>query len=425
MMPRVLILPSWYGLDEGDLQGVLFEEQARALAERGAKVGIVYPHMFKLTEWRAWLAARRASGAARQSGAEPERMEGTGRVRSAVPVLRSVGMSWFPMFPRLNRWILVRRGMHLFRKYVDAHGMPDVVHVQAMYRAGAVALAVKRRYGVPYVITEHHSMYALRGLRRVDVRHYARVAAGAAARMAVSPALCRQLESVLGGAGGWGGSASAAAWMPIPNSVSERFLKHPLEEGGGGFEFLCVSHLQEKKGVDVLIRAFARAFGGRVEGADSAEEADRAEEEKTMLTIAGDGPLRGRLEGLAAELGVAERIRFVGRISREGVVRAMAACQAYVLPSTYETFGMVVVEALAMGRPVVATACGGPEWIVGPGEGVLVPVGDVEAMAGALVAMRRGAAMFDAHALRAGCRARFSDDVVAARLFSIYREVTR
>ncbi len=451
----MLILPSWYPLEEGDVEGVLFEEQARALAERGVRVGVVYAHLFRLTRWRAWLAARLAgrrrlvrgaasgsgagSGAASGSGAGSEAASGSGAESGAAfPVVRSEGMSWLPMFPGLNRWILVRRGMHLFKKYVAAYGMPDVIHVQAMYRAGAVALALRRRYGVPYVITEHHSMYALGKLSAGTVRHYARVAAGAAARLAVSPSLCERLEELLGGAGGGDGSGAAdrrdgsgaaRGWFPIPNSVSARFLEYPLageagaekgraepgaagQKGREGFEFLSVTHLQENKGVDVLVRAFARAF---------ADEADDVAGVAATLTIAGDGPLGGRLEALARELGVAERIRFVGRLTREEVVRAMAACQVYVLPSAYETFGMVVVEALALGRPVVATACGGPEWILQPEEGVLVPVGDVAAMAEAMAQMRRDVARYDAHALRAGCRARFSDDVVAARLMEVYR----
>ncbi len=417
-MPHVLILPSWYPLDDGDagatggagsVEGVLFREQAEALAERGVCVGIVYAHVYKLTAWRRrvarlWRGSRRRTGSAAEGGAA-----------APIPTVRSEGMSWLPMFPRLNRWILVQRGLHLFKIYVDAHGMPDVLHVQAMYRAGHLARAIKRRYGVPYVITEHHSMYALGRLGAADRRAYGRVAAGAAARLAVSPALCARLEALFGGAGESMGERTGGGWAPIANSVSARFLEYPLEEeepGAGAFEFLSVSHLQENKGVEVLVEAFARAFPGE----------DGPGGEAPVLTIAGDGPLRARLERQAAASGAGERIRFVGRLSREEVARAMAACQAYVLPSRYETFGMVVVEALALGRPVVATACGGPEWILRPEEGVLVPVGDAEAMATALVAMRREAARYDAHALRAGCRARFSDDVVAARLLEIYRE---
>lgn len=103
------------------------------------------------------------------------------------------------------------------------------------------------------------------------------------------------------------------------------------------------------------------------------------------LTIAGDGPERVALERLAAELGLAQRARFLGSVPRETVLCLFRAADASLLPSAWENFPHTVVEALALGCPVIATAVGGVPEVVRDGEnGLLVPSGDSDALASAI-----------------------------------------
>ena len=98
------------------------------------------------------------------------------------------------------------------------------------------------------------------------------------------------------------------------------------------------------------------------------------------LVVAGDGPERQRLERAAGE-----RVRFLGPLGRDDVLRLFAAADAAVLPSAWENFPHAVVEALAVGTPVIATAVGGVAEVVRDGEnGLLVPAGDAAALAGAM-----------------------------------------
>ncbi|MDZ7809374.1 MAG: glycosyltransferase [Arhodomonas sp.] len=118
---------------------------------------------------------------------------------------------------------------------------------------------------------------------------------------------------------------------------------------------LAVGRLWEQKDYSNLLRAFARLAGdGR----------------PPRLAIVGDGPLRAELEGLADSLGVTDRVRFLG--IRHDVPALMAACDLFVLSSAWEGFGLVVAEAMACERPVVATDCGGVREVVGDA-GFLVP----------------------------------------------------
>jgi glycosyltransferase involved in cell wall biosynthesis len=101
----------------------------------------------------------------------------------------------------------------------------------------------------------------------------------------------------------------------------------------------------------------------------------------TRLLIVGDGPLRSALELLAVTLGVSDRICFLG--VRHDIPAILSACDIFVLSSAWEGFGLVVAEAMACERPVVATDCGGVREVVGD-VGWLVPVKDSSALCGAL-----------------------------------------
>ena len=217
-------------------------------------------------------------------------------------------------------------------------------------------------------------------------------------RFAVSAAFARFLQGYVGSADG--------AWEVMPNIVDASFGERALEESpADGFTFLTVGGLNENKGIDLLLSAFARAF---------------AEDREVRLRLGGHGPERARLERLAVQLGIADRVSFLGALTRQQVAEELARAQALAHPSRYETFGVAIVEALAMGRPVVATRCGGPDDIVTARDGVLVPVDDEAALADALRELRQNLARYDAAEIRRASLARFGEAAVITRLREAY-----
>ena len=126
----------------------------------------------------------------------------------------------------------------------------------------------------------------------------------------------------------------------------------------------ALGRLHPNKAFDTLIRAFAGLDDG-------------------TLWLAGDGPDRQALAALAAELGVAERVRFLGwQEDPQAVIRG---ADLFVCPSRHEPFGNVIAEAMACGKPVISTSShGGTELIEDGVNGVLVPVDDAGAMADAM-----------------------------------------
>lgn len=141
-----------------------------------------------------------------------------------------------------------------------------------------------------------------------------------------------------------------------------------LREQLGGSEarplVLTPARLNAQKGHDTLLEAIA-------------------EVPEALFLLAGDGPERERLEARAAELGLGERVRFLGR--REDVPQLLAACDVFALPSLYEGSSLAVLEAMAAGIPVVSSAIGGTEELIDDGRsGLLVPPGDAAALTAAL-----------------------------------------
>ena len=136
---------------------------------------------------------------------------------------------------------------------------------------------------------------------------------------------------------------------------------------------------------------------------------------RAQLVLVGDGELRAGYEETARTLGIADRVHFLGRAPEEDLVRVYRAATVTVLPSTTEeeAFGIVLIEAMACGSPVIASALPGVRTVVSDGgdaRGIAVPPGDVSALADALSRMLDDSAARDgyaAHALSAA-RERYS-----------------
>jgi glycosyltransferase involved in cell wall biosynthesis len=157
--------------------------------------------------------------------------------------------------------------------------------------------------------------------------------------------------------------ARPAQCIPLPALEDDTA---PFDRAAGRL-ILCIGRLVPEKGFHHAIAAFARLG-----------------DPGASLAILGEGPERSRLEALAAELGVADRVSLAGYI---GDVRPwLARARVLLVASRFEGYAAVIVEALGAGRPVVATDCtpAARELLACPGAGRVIPIGDVPAMAQAL-----------------------------------------
>jgi glycosyltransferase involved in cell wall biosynthesis len=382
-MLRVLVLPSFYSYSGQERCGSFFRDHAQALSRAGASVSLAYvePRRLKQFSFRALQESHWQCVVADEAGVTTIRQKGWN------PLLGTSlgGRIWASLLARL-----------VLRKCPDLDGI-RLIHAHNALFAGLAARSLSKRLGIPYVVTEHSSAFLMGAIKPAEARLAKLVYRDADAVIAVSRALADAITTYCEGK-----SPSV-----VPNVVDTTYFTPPeAHRGGETFQVFAGGNLTRNKGFDVLIRAFAAACGNFSE---------------CRLTIMGAGPERTSLEKLVVTLNIRGQVTFTGPIPRSAVREQMRAADVYVISSYHETFGVVAIEAMATGVPVIATRCGGPEDIVTPETGWLVAPGAVDEMQGAIAAARKHRP--DLTASRARFVERFSMPAVARQLLSVYHDV--
>jgi glycosyltransferase involved in cell wall biosynthesis len=279
----------------------------------------------------------------------------------------------------------------------------DLIHAHMIHPEGAVAHRLSKRYGVPFVVTEH-APWTEQWFARPTVRREALAAARAASSLLAVSSSVRETMASFGVAG--------ERVRVVPIGVDGETFRLGRPEDRRRDQVLYVGWLNYTKGIDVLLRAMT-LLNGRPDPA--------------RLVLVGEAIYRNtrlqeeELRRLAGTLDLGTRVTFVGRKLHQEVARLMAESAVVVLPSRAESFGATLVEALASGTPVVATACGGPEDIVTDEVGRLVPAENPEALAAAIEAVLGERRRYAAEELRRYALERFSWDRVVERVYAAYR----
>ena len=201
----------------------------------------------------------------------------------------------------------------------------------------------------------------------------------------------------------------------VPNVVDERLYAPGPPAAGGSFTFFTLCQMELVKGIPDLLRAIAMVL-------ERMSEEDRA---RVRFRLGGEGSQFRVFRDQAHKLGLDNWVTWLGFMPREDARREYQQCHCFVLPSRHESFGIVLVEASAFGKPVIATRSGGPEAIVTPETGVLVEVGQPGALADAMLAMFRGDRGYDPQRIREGFVRQFSRGAVVDRLEAVYRRAVR
>lgn len=266
---------------------------------------------------------------------------------------------------------------------------PDVVHAHFLLPGGLVAalLPGRNRHGNRHG-NRHRSVLTLHGN---DVELAASRLAGPLARfvarradavLAVSEPLARRAESVLHLAPG----TVTVARLPLADGLV------PTPLSGGELRLIAAGRASTEKGFDVLLAALARS-----------------EAAPWRATLVVEGPEHDRLVATAAATGLGERVVFLPLQTRARLFELVRDHHLVVVPSRTEGLGLLAVEALALGRPVLASAVGGlTEAVMDGDDGMLVPPDDPAALAAALAKLAGG----DLHAPVGSAVARHSPEAV-------------
>ena len=358
---RVAVVAEWYPSPGDPVLGIWAHRQAMAARDAGAEVRV--------------LALRRPVpplAVARQVFHVPPATAPLGRwIEGARTSLRSLTLDGLPVQPvpfvapprpmsygSWGYWMAPALGRALDRLY--ASWRFDVVHAHCLAPPGhAAARWIRRRRASAFVLSAHGpDMINVPANSSVGRRACVAAMAAADLVLANSTWAARRCEEIAG--------------RPLPVRVVHLGADVPPDahESNGAVRMVTVAHLVARKRHKVVLRALARLDPAR----------------RPEYLVIGDGPCRPGLEQLAAELGVADHVRFLGQLeNREAVARA-AGCDLFVMPGVEEPFGVAFVEAMAAGLPAIGSRGeGGPEDIAAAGPGMVLVEPDDPARLAAVI----------------------------------------
>ena len=377
-----MFIPSWYSNVRNKVHGSFFKEQALELQKAGVKVTVAYNEIWPLT----------------MLGKIHEEKGLNYNIEDGLKTYRYKNYNYIPknalMFKVFNK-----RMEKLYKEIVKKEGPIDIIHAQSSLWGGISAAYISEKYNIPLVITEHSSVERGPYVKNSYVPFIKDSYKKAKKVITVGNGLKNEIQALSG--------RNDIEVIGNLVDLSKFTIKKRIQNEK--FIFFSLAFLEGEKGFDTLIKAFAKKF----------------KDKEAMLYIGGDGSQRAWLEALAQENGVKKQIIFLGALSRDDVAKWMNKCDCFVLPSRYETFGVVYIEALASGRPVIGALNGGAEDIINNLNGYLVPIDDIDKLAEKMLELYKKIDSYNEEEIRSDCLKRFSPEVIVNKIISVYKEVLK
>lgn len=310
--------------------------------------------------------------------------------------------------PFLNNMLFNRRYQQKLRQLIDNYilknGRPDIVHVHVPVKAGIGALWLKKKYRIPFVVTEHTSAY----FEHIPF-HYAsrnrffrfvtrKTFSEAAAVSSVSSWLLHRLQTLF----------PIRNTKLIRNTVDTNIF-FPVEKTHSDIiRFLHVSMMVPLKNVAGIIDAFV--------------ELNKTYQNWELVL---SGPTPDDLRQKAYASGLAAKIRFTGALTYTEVARHMQEADALVHFSHYENLPCVINEALCCGLPVISSTVGGIAELLNDTNGIPVEAGNQDALVAALRSFIKNRANYNKQEIAANASQQFSYQTIGLWIFEMYREVLK
>jgi glycosyltransferase involved in cell wall biosynthesis len=373
---RILIVSRGYPTEKYPLNGIFEFDQAKALAEAGHEVIFAANDMRSIRRWRKW-------------GIEEKIIDGVKIYAFNIPCGR-VPTKWL-------EWISIKALRYLYSYIERKCGRPDIIHSHFLNQGYSAVNALKEK-GIPIIHTEHYSVMNQKELDQHTQYLGEYTYNNVDQVIAVSRCLATSIKEKFG-----------VEPIVIPNIVDTTVFHYSaMRHSDDEVFFISVGGLIKTKRMDLLISAFHRAFEGNT---------------KIFLYIYGQGPERKNLENLIRQYHLEEQIFLMGLASREVIAKKMQESDCFVLASERETFGVVYIEAMATGLPVIATKCGGPEDFVDNSNGIMVPTNNAECLANAMKSMHLNINQYDKPTISSDTKAKFSPQAVAMKIIGVYEEI--
>lgn len=292
------------------------------------------------------------------------------------------------------------------RRYINENGTPDLVHVHVTLKAGLLAAWMKKKYGIPYVVTEHWTGYLPEAEDYFKKRPAyfqwlcTRIWSGAAAVSAVSQYLYGHLKKLI----------PDKEVCVIPNVVNTDIFQPELFQNPISYtSFIHVSGLSHQKNAEAILQAFAQV-----------------KEKSVPFQLHIIGPQCPSLMQLVQNLRLDTNVFFHSEVSQPQLAEQMHQAHALILYSRYETFGCVVIEANACGLPVIVSDIPTMHELVEEGvNGIFVPGENAAALAERLIWFINNRNSFDASHIARNTQERYNYKTVGLQFSNWYDSVLK
>lgn len=373
---HVMFIPSWYHNKRNTVHGSFFKEQALALQQRGIKITIAYNEIWPLT-----LAFK-----------VKEKIGLNYNVEDGLKTYRYKNFNFLPKNSMMFK-VFNKRLEKLYKEIVKKEGNVDIIHCQSSFWAGISAMYISKKYNIPLIITEHSSLekavYIKESYKPLIKESYTQadilVAVGNGLKKEMSNFCKRKDIRVIHNL------------IPVENFYISNIKNNT-------FTFFSLAFLEGEKGMDTLIKSYAKYF----------------KESDSKLLIGGDGSQKEYLINLCLELEIENQVKFLGALSRKEVADYMSICDCFVLASRYETFGVVYIEALASGKPVIGTYNGGAEDIINKNNGLIVKVDDIDELGTSMKYIMDNVDLYNKNQIRNECIEKFSKERITNEILAVY-----
>lgn len=303
-------------------------------------------------------------------------------------------LTWTRKITKGNLKGLFKTSEQNFNRFVANVGQVDIIHSQASYPGALIAQYLSEKFSIPFVVTIRMSPFPFREFSQRNGQLKTLIAnplQNANQLIATSRSLRNTLISY------------GLSNVSVVNNPVDTLLFHPTGTQHKDIRILSIGRLELQKGFDLLLQAVATI------------------DIPIKIRIGGDGSQQRNLKKLAHSLKIEHKIEWLGRLSREQVAHEMQLCSFYVLSSRHETFGNVLLEAMACGKPMVATNCGGPADIVTTETGILCEAENISELGDAIARMCKEYQNFSCDVIRGYVESEFSAKAFSQKMNQIYK----
>ena len=403
---KILIIPSWYPWPGNPLRGIFCREQAMHIGQMRPDwkiaVAVWGQRRYTLSLRNPFKTLAVLADFLQAKTRKQKRF-----LLANVCEYHQPTLEWTKRWGQGNIKGMVRACRKILGRVDGDWGAPNLIHAHVAFPGGWIAMELNQMTAIPYLITEHMGDFPFIEFRNADGTIKKTIGEPMRHARAVVAVSLSQAERI--------SSKGFPQPRVIPNMVDDDFFKPRAREKkvAERFVFFSLAALRTAKGIYDLLQAAAIFLAGLDDSAKNQVE----------FRIGGEGGEAKRLKSMARKLEIDPWLCWLGPIPRTQALEMFLDCDCFVLPSHLESFGMALLEALACGKPVIATRCGGPEFMVTPENGILVSIKNPPELARAMNEMFLNTNEYDGAQIRRRTLEKFSKKIVTCQIETVYREV--